>query len=316
MLVVVDVIHTVAVIAVTLGAIAELHIRVLRICFAADGALMNISFFFVSCFGGLLKIHRLLGMLVLKPALPIAKGLHKIRPEEDEEIENGHKRQEGADPIPGQQTGDNVQSKEGGVDPGQPLDLYRKNIKQQYLHIWVKNGEGKEQGEVDIVHGGVSRNQAVDDIKHYAAQVEHVEAGCTPFPLQEAADPVIEVGGEDYKENAGTLKKEKIAALGKKYKGDEPPDLPMKNIVPGKIQKSRDPRSQAEGVQKIDHHISNGNIQHQVRYAKTGMIPAKLIDPLFNRSHNKNLLGKELPKIVTAFQEKVKEESMNFSLEA
>lgn len=316
MLVVVDVVHTVAVIAVTLGAIAELHIRVLRICFAADGALMNISFFFVSCFGGLLKIHRLLGMLVLKTAFSIAEGLHKVCPEEEKEVQDGDKREEGTDPVSGEQTGDNIQSKEGGVDPGQPLDLYRKNIKQQYLHIRVKNGEGKEQGEIDIVHGGVSRDQTVDDIQDYAAQVEHVEAGCTPFPLQKATDPVIEVGGEDYKENAGTLKKEKIAALGKKYKGDEPPDLPMKNIVPGKIQKSRDSRSQAEGVQKIDHHISNGNIQHQVRYAKTGMIPAKLIDPLFNRSHNKNLLGKELPKIVTAFQEKVKEESMNFSLEA
>ena len=252
---------------------------------------MDISLLLISGFGGFLEIHRLLGMLMLKTTFPIIESLHKVRPEENKKVENGHKGKESADPIPGQQTGNNIQGKESRIDPCQPFHLYRKDIKEKDLHIRVKDGEGKEQGEVDIMHGGVSRDQAIDNIQNNASQVEHTEPGCAPFPLQKIADPVVKIGGEDHEENAGTFEKQEIAALRKKYKGNESPDLPVKNIIPGKIQKGGDPDAQAEGVQQVDHYIPDGDIQHQVRDAEMGMVPAEFIDPLFDRSHGKNLLG-------------------------
>ena len=85
MLMLIDMLHTVAVIPVALGTVAELQIGVLRIRFAADGALVDVSLFLIGAFGGLLEIYRLLGVLVLIAPLAVGQGFGKIGPEEDKE---------------------------------------------------------------------------------------------------------------------------------------------------------------------------------------------------------------------------------------
>ena len=98
MLMIVDMLHTVAVIPVALGAVAELQIGVLRIRFAADGALVDVSLFLIGAFGGLLEIHCLLGVLVLIAPLAGGEGFGKIRPEKDKEVEDSHHREKGIQP--------------------------------------------------------------------------------------------------------------------------------------------------------------------------------------------------------------------------
>ena len=65
---VVDMLHAIAVIAVAFGAVAELHVGVVGVGDAADGAFMKISLFFFYIPRGLFKIDGLAGMLVLDPA--------------------------------------------------------------------------------------------------------------------------------------------------------------------------------------------------------------------------------------------------------
>ena len=89
MLVVVDMLHTIAIIAVAFGAVAKLHIGIVGVGLAANGALVDIAFFLIGGLGGLFKVYRLGGMLVLKAPLAVAQGLGEIPPEEKQKVEDG-----------------------------------------------------------------------------------------------------------------------------------------------------------------------------------------------------------------------------------
>jgi len=56
---IIDMVHAVAVVTVTLGTVAELHIGIVGIGLAAYSAFVDITLFLIGCFGGLLEIHRL-----------------------------------------------------------------------------------------------------------------------------------------------------------------------------------------------------------------------------------------------------------------
>ena len=77
---------TILIIAVALGAVTELHVGVVRVGDAADGAFMKISLFFFYIPRGLFKIDGLAGMLVLDPA----KDAGGVLPEEKKKIGDGH----------------------------------------------------------------------------------------------------------------------------------------------------------------------------------------------------------------------------------
>ena len=66
--VVVDVLRTVAVIAVALGAVTKFLVGVVGVGLAADGALVDIALLLLGLLGGLLEVDGLAGGLVFDPA--------------------------------------------------------------------------------------------------------------------------------------------------------------------------------------------------------------------------------------------------------
>ena len=72
MFVVVDMLHTITVVAIALGTVAEFQVRVLGVCFATNSTFVDVTFLLISGFGSFLKIHRLLGVLMLEAAFAVA----------------------------------------------------------------------------------------------------------------------------------------------------------------------------------------------------------------------------------------------------
>ena len=200
--VVVDVLRTVAVIAVALGAVTKFLVGVVGVGLAADGALVDIALLLLGLLGGLLEVDGLAGGLVFDPA----EELEEIVPEEDKVVQNGNQGDD--DAGEGGQAGgkdakeaaEDAPAEQGGVDPRQPLDLDGDDEEKKHLHVWIQGGEGKEQGEVHVGHagggekreqmGGIERggDRIEQETDHHVEQdtqaIEHIELSGTPLPLQ------------------------------------------------------------------------------------------------------------------------------------
>ena len=88
MAVIVDVIHAVAVVAVALGAVTELHVRVVGISHTADGALVKIALALLHFLLRLFKVDGLRIDPMGGPGLVPVKQTNEIGPEEDQVVED------------------------------------------------------------------------------------------------------------------------------------------------------------------------------------------------------------------------------------
>ncbi len=230
---VVDVIRAVAVIAVTLGAVSEFHIGEFGVGLAADGTLMDIALFLIDGLDGFFEIHSLFGMAMLVAFSAIADGIRKLDPEENEKVEDGHQGEKGIEEVSADQVPEDLPGKIGGVDPGKPFYLHGQDKHKQDLHIGEQNSKSKEHGQIHIVNRRKTNNETKKNVEDHAGEKEAVEPGGAPFPLQHAADPVIEISGNDRHEKRGAgnieIADAKVSCYGDKNKSDQPPDLPPKN---------------------------------------------------------------------------------------
>ena len=225
---VVDVVHAVAVVAVALGAVAELHVGVVGVGDAADGALVEVALLLLHVPGGLFEVDGLPGGLMLHPE---DQG-GEVGPEEEDIVHQGgqdggqaHRenqgqhRSGGADDLPGH---------EEDVQQGQPLGLDGDDEVKPHGDVRVEGGEGQEEGEVHIVHGGHGEpSQAAEEVGHEAehniqqdaAEVKEGKFGRSPFPLHEGPQKGVEKHGED--------EPDELVGGGHKDKGHQPPDFSL-----------------------------------------------------------------------------------------
>ena len=227
-----------------------------------------------------------MGGLPLHPA----HGGHQIIPEEDQIVQDGHDgghhahQGEHTDGGDLQQAADDVKGKEGGIKPGQPLDLDGDHKEKQHLHVPVQGGKGEEQGQVHIVHGDgshrVGQNQindkARDDVEHQSQQVEHGKLGGAPLPLQNGADPVVKIQRDGQEKQAVVFRH--------KDKGDQPPHLAPQNVVGNKGQSGGQGKAHAELVQQPHQRIADDHHHHQIGDTEPGMLVAEPIQPVLNES--------------------------------
>ena len=184
-------------------------------------------------------------------------------------------------PVPG--CPENIKCKEGGVRPGQPLDLDGDDD-EQHLHIPVQGGKGEEHGQVHIVHGNgghrVGQHQiedkARDDIEHQSQQIEYREFCGAPLPLQNGADPVVEIQRDGQKQDL----------IGGRHKdeGDQPPHLAPQDIVGDKGQDGGQGKAGAELVQQPHQRIAHHDHQHQIGNAEPGVLITEPVQPSLNRT--------------------------------
>lgn len=292
---VIDVLLAVAIRAVALGAVTELHVGVIGVGLAADGAFVEIALLLIDRFGSLFEVDGLGGMPVLVALLAVIEGICKLDPEEDEKVKDGHQREKSPQPEACPETLDDVPDKESGIDPGQPLYLHRQDHHEQDLHIGEKNSKREQHGQIHIMDRGDAENQPVDDIQKHTKKIEAVEPGGSPLPFQCAADPIIEISGySDHEQRCAgdsEIKESKISGDRDKNKGNEPPYLSSENRGLEKEQQSRE-RIGAEVINEADSRLTNGDIEHQVGDPKVGMLNAELVNFILDPTQDKNLLGK------------------------
>ena len=258
-----------------LAAIAELQVGIVRVRAAADGALVVIAPLLLLLADGLFEVHRLGVMAIfLLPDKGVNSG-----PDEHQEVQQRHHRQNGAQPAAGQQGLDDADDEHRNIQPGQPLDLHRDEEEQQQPGVREQEGEGQEHGQVHILRAahGIARagdgggHDGDDGRQQDAAPVIEVEAGGAPLALQGGADPVVEVQTDGQPE--GT------AAGGDEDEGDDAPYLAPKDLAAVQIQESQGVGVGAHGQQhqNVHRHVADDDPAHQVRDAKAGVPGAEAV---------------------------------------
>ena len=196
MYVVEDVVLAVAVVARALGAVAELHVGIVRVRLAADAALVVVALLL------LLLPHRLAELDRLGPAvgldligLPLEHGGKKY-----EQVQQGHNGHEGHAPQAAHGVPDHTDGVESCLEPCHPLHLNRNDEVDADHSVGVVQGIGEEQGGVDV-GGPIDRyGDTVDQIgqngrqsrQKGAAEVVDGEFRAAPDPLQGLPQPVVE----------------------------------------------------------------------------------------------------------------------------
>ena len=128
--------------------------------------------------------------------------IHDLAPEENQEVEQGDDRQQGAEPGSLGKRGDDVHGEEGQVRRRQPFGLYGNDVQKHQTGVGVQRGEGKEHGHAHIIgphqHAvakGVMTDDPRQDGQDHAGEVVQIELRRTPLPLQHGADEVHEIQG-------------------------------------------------------------------------------------------------------------------------
>lgn len=152
-----DMVLAVAVIPGTLGAVAELQARVLRIRPAADLAFVVVALLPFLLFYRLAELHRLAAVTGLKLiCLPI-----EIRREEDEQIQHGDNRHQRQSPQPRRNAQDHGGGVENRLNHGQPFHLDRKNKEKTNHGFRIGQGVGEKQRRVDIPRSCQRNGEAI-----------------------------------------------------------------------------------------------------------------------------------------------------------
>ena len=149
--VIVDMLRAVAVVAVALGAVAELFVGIVGIGLSAYRALVDIAAGLLGVLGGLLEIHRLPGSPVGGLPFDPAQAGHQIVPEEDQIVQDGHDgghhayQRKDTHGKGHDQTFQNGVGKQSRIQPGQPLDLDGNDKEEKHLQIRIQRGKGEKE---------------------------------------------------------------------------------------------------------------------------------------------------------------------------
>lgn len=271
-----------AAIAGALGAITELQLRVADVGAAADAAfavealrLLRGLLLTLLCAHGIVEMGGLLALTLF----PLEEGA-KLRPEKDGKIHQRDDRKNRSGDISRGKIGKNVKREKAGVDDRQNLHANGDDEKQQHPRFGIQHGKGKEHGKVDVIravkgNGQIAVSQAHDrGAEHgqeHAADIIDRELRGAPLPFQHAADPVIEIAGDEQRKCAADIRN--------KDKGNEPPYLTVHQTAEMKGKETVNTHACGRKAgQKINGNVADDDIQHQIGNAKIRMQNAKPVN--------------------------------------
>ena len=136
---VVNMVFTVAIIAVAFGAITKFQVGIFRIRSAADGTFVQISLILLGCLGGRAEVN-----CFLRPSSHFpSEDSYEVPAKEQQIVQNGD---DGNELIQGGGNADDAVEEISRVQKGKPLHFDGDEKEQEHLHIRVKRGKGKEHG--------------------------------------------------------------------------------------------------------------------------------------------------------------------------
>jgi len=194
MCVIVDMIHAVAVVAVTLGTVAKFQFRVFRICSPADCAFVAVQ--------GLRSLFLIvfrpidIGALLVSEA---ASGFHEVRQymqnicaEEQEVVKQS---EHGEEPQ-----ADHINDSQNEIEPRQILHFDGDDEHQKHLIFRVNGSKSQQKAQVQIAGRGIdSEEQRGNVCDDHAAQVKQVEPQRSPTAFDSSADDVVKIHGNGKK---------------------------------------------------------------------------------------------------------------------
>ena len=145
--------------------------------------------------------------------------------------------------------------------------------------IRKKSGKREEHRKIDVLRSQTDSHAAkkihyktVQHGKDNAREEVNIKAGCTPLLFQRGADEIIEIKSNDRQEACAGRNKDK---------GNQPPDLPVKNIIGVEHHVGQD-----AGIDRIENphgDIRDGEIPDQIRDTEIRVLQAEQIDPFFHK---------------------------------
>ena len=139
---VIDMLNTEAVIALTAGAVTELQFRMVHICSAADRAFVGIELallFIADSCRFLAEVYCALAGLPGHKSFQVAGA-------EDEEVKQRHQRQQ----IYGEGIAQHGKQEKDRINNGKKLHLNGNDEHEQHLHIRIHRRKGEEHRKIDI----------------------------------------------------------------------------------------------------------------------------------------------------------------------
>ena len=232
MLVIIDVVFTVAVIALALGAVTEFQFRIGHVRPPADRTFMGVGGVLL-CGRGLIGAGGgegngagLAGCLFLYPAGIELPGngdhIHHISAEEQEVVGKSYQREEIED---GEREMKHRQQGQDQIQQSQEPGLHRDDEHDQKLCVGIQRGIGQKQAHIQIISRGPSAEDHAENVDHdHAGEVKQVKLAGAPAVLHGPSQGIVAQEEQGVHQNAAA------ADIGQRI-GQQAPDLPVEDQI-------------------------------------------------------------------------------------
>lgn len=261
---IVDMILTVAVVALALGAVAEFQLRICHIGASADRAAVGVGGFrrggggFV---GACVKMDDLcLGLfgLLAEQAAGIGTPRHgnhvqHVLAEKEKIVGKGDYGEQ----IVGETVGKQTEQHQCQIDQRENPRFHGDDEEKQEIRVGVQRGVAEKQAQVQVSDAGLTaENQAVNVHHYHTGEVEQVEPQGAPHIFHGSAQGVVAQQGDGGEQNVP-------GAVGQRV-SDQPPDLTLKNGLPIEAERTVQKHAAGHLAEQVDHGGADDDVKHQI----------------------------------------------------
>jgi len=273
-----------AVVPGTLGAVAELQIREIRVRAAADGTFVVVALLPLLLLHRPAELHRLGPPAGPDPVRPLIE----IRGEEHKQVQQRHHRHQGHTPHPRRGVLDDLHPVEDRLQPGQPPHLDGEDEHDLYDGLRIGQGVGHKEGRVDVDCAKDGNRYAVNEVgqqggqggEQDAADVVDGKFGAAPHPLQGLPQPVVEEEGDNQPEAVGGWH-ENV--------GHHPPQLPPEHRGGVHAQEIEQHAGAVKEAEEVDDGVGADNVAHQPGNGQPRMQGTEAVNGLVQFSQRASL---------------------------
>ena len=215
-------------------------------------------------------------------ALAIAQGVRQdvfdVAAEEKQIVEQRH---DGQQPVEREERGDaqiqkHTQHRTAKVDPGHVFHFDRNEEKQQHPRLRRDGRHGEKQAEVQrrgVRPGAEEQRGQIGQQK--PGEIIQIEAERAPVALEDLAELIV---AEQRYAGQEQIHPGRIVQIRKDIR-KQPPDLPAQNGGTAEAEIAVDDVAGVDAREHIDHQITDGDDEHEVRDALTPVFQAEALKP-------------------------------------